>query len=111
MAQVRIVNTFTSVAVVVALVTLTALAVCCVAISVPTAASAFAATGACGMDAHHPVGTVAALATVPTVTKSLSAAPPAAVLLVASRGPSTAVDRSLVELPPPGDPRHGRIRV
>ena len=111
MAQVRIVNGYASVAVVVALVTLTALAVCCVALSAPPVASSFAATGACGMDAHHPAGTVAARTSIPTATKSVSADAPAAVLLVASRGSSIVADHGSTELPPPVDPRHGRIRV
>lgn len=113
MNQMHTSNRLVSVAVVVALVAVTALMTCGVALGAPIGGSGTPApSDACGLSTHMSMGATAVSAEALELSVELHALLPAETTLAPVRGTGNG-EESLAadELPPPLDPRHGRIRV
>ena len=109
MSQAHASSRFISVAVIVALVAVTVLMTCGVAFGAPMNGGA-PDSGTCGVDSHGSMG-AAVSAEAPKIAMSLYVVVPFQVHLDV---PQTTIHHSAplsAELPPPTDPRHGRIRV
>lgn len=111
MTQVRTFGRLTSVVVVLALVAVTTLVVCGAALGAPMRGSAMPSSSACLADSHDSLRTAAASAESPKITVALSAVLPTRVLAGTPQGFDSQDAAISAELPPPPDPRHGRIRV
>jgi TRAP-type mannitol/chloroaromatic compound transport system permease large subunit len=111
MNRVRTSSRLTSVVVILAVMAITVLGVCGVAFGAPATGGAMGGTGACTADSHGSAGLASAAAESPRITIALSGVVPADILLGVSQGQSSRSAAVSAELPPPSDPRHGRIRV
>ena len=111
MTQVRAYGRFTSVAVIVAVVAVAVLMTCGAAFGAPAVGGAISGSGACAMDSHRSMRVAGVSVESPRITAETSAVLPAPFL---AGIPQSVIDGSAAvsaELPPPPDPRHGRIRV
>ncbi len=111
MTQERTFSRLTSVVVVLALVAVTTLVVCGAAFGAPTTGSTMPGPSACLAGSHDSLGTAAVSAESPKITVALSAVLPTRVLVGIPQGFGSQNAAISAELPPPPDPRHGRIRV
>lgn len=112
MSQARTSSRFISIAVVVALVAVTALMTCGVAFGAPMSGGPAPDSGACGLDSHGSMGEAAVSAEAPKIVVELHAVLPAAPLVgISQQAVSRGAYVVAVELPPPSDPRHGRTRL
>jgi hypothetical protein len=110
-SQVRAFSRFTSVAVIVAIVAITVLMTCGAAFGAPMTGETMPGSSACPVGSHDSLGSAALSAESPTTTVALSAVLPTGVYLGVPRGIGSQSAAISAELPPPSDPRHGRIRV
>lgn len=111
MTQVRTFNRLTSVVVALALVAVTTLIACGAAFGAPMTGSTMPGPSACAAGSHDSLGTVAVLAESPKITVALSAVLPTRILVGIAQGLGSQNAAISAELPPPPDPRYGRIRV
>jgi hypothetical protein len=110
-SQARTFGRLTSVVVIAALVAITVLMTCTVAFAAPVNGSTMPGSGACAADSHGSLGVAAGVAESPKITVALSAVLPTGVGVVIPQGFGSQSAAISAELPPPSDPRHGRIRV
>lgn len=112
MTNVRTFSRLTSVVVVLALVAVTTLMLCGAAFGAPMTGDTMPGSTACPIGSHESLGSAAAVAAESlTITVGLSAVLPAAVGVGIPLGFGNQNRALSAELPPPSDPRHGRIRV
>lgn len=111
MSQVRAFSRFTSVAVIVAIVAITVLMTCGAAFGAPMTGETMPGSSACPVGSHDSLGSAAVSAESPTITMGLSAVLQTRVLVGIPQGLGSQNAAISAELPPPSDPRHGRIRV
>jgi hypothetical protein len=111
MTQVRAYIMFTSVAVTMALVAVTVVAVCCVVAGTPMGTGTMGGVGACASGTHAPAAVTSRFADLPETIKVPVAVTSPAIQLASLWGRTDALNGSLTEVPPPADPRHGRISV
>lgn len=111
MTQVRTFSRLTSLVVVLVLVAVTTLVVCGAAFGAPMTGSTMPGSSACPAGSHDSLGTTAVSAESPRITVALPAVLPTRVLVVIPQGFGGRSGTVSAELPPPPDPRHGRIRV
>jgi len=98
--------------VIAALVAVTVLMTCGVAFGAPMRGSSAPDSGACGLDSHVSMGAVGVSVEAPKIAvERLHTALPVEVLFGVSQGITTRSVVLTAELPPPADPRHGRIRL
>ena len=105
--QARAFSRLTSVAVILALLALTVVAVCCVAMAAPVNGGTPVGSAACELDTQ---GTISLVAEAPTLPLLLSAMLAVGIGL-AVRAFGSVPTLAMAELPSSGDPRHGRTRV
>lgn len=107
----RTFSRFTSVVVVLALVAVTALMVCGAAFGAPMTGDSMPGSTACPVGSHDSFGSAAVSAESPTTPMVLSVVLPTGVGVGIPQGFGKQNGAISAELPPPSDPRHGRIRV
>lgn len=110
MSQVRAFSRFTSVAVIVAIVAITVLMTCGAAFGAPMTGDTMPGSSACPVGSHDSLGS-AVVAESPMITLGLFAILPTGVGVGIPQGFGSQSAAISAELPPPPDPRHGRIRV
>lgn len=111
MTKVRTFSRLTSLVVVLALVAVTTLMVCGAAFGAPMTGDTMPGSSACPVGSHDSLGSAAVSAESPTITMGLFAILPTGVGVVIPQGFGSQSAAISAELPPPSDPRHGRIRV
>ena len=111
MNQARMFSRLTSVVVVLALVAVTTLMVCGAAFGAPMTGSTVPVSSACPVGSHDSLGMAAVSAESPKIIVALSAVLPTRALVGIPQGFGSQNATISAELPPPSDPRHGRIRV
>jgi hypothetical protein len=111
MTKVRTFSRLTSVVVVLALVAVTTLMVCGAAFGAPMTGDTMPGSNVCPVGSHDSLGAAAASAGSPKISMELSVVPPARVPVGIPQGFGSQNAATSAELPPPSDPRHGRIRV
>ncbi|MDP2233193.1 MAG: hypothetical protein Q8K89_06125 [Actinomycetota bacterium] len=111
MTKVRTFSRLTSVVVVLALVAVTTLMVCGAAFGAPMTGDTMPGSSACPVGSHDSLGSAAVSAESPRVTVTLSAVLSTGVGVGIPQGFGSRNAAISAELPPPSDPRHGRIRV
>lgn len=111
MTQVRTYTRFTSVAVIMALMAVTVVAVCCVATGTSMGTGTTGGLSACAAGIHAPTVLASRSAYSPEITKVLSTAPHLGIQFVSLSVQSETLDSLFTEVPLPVDPRHGRISV
>ncbi len=111
MTKVRTFSRLTSVVVVLALVAVTTLMVCGAVFGAPMTGNTMPGSSACPVGSHDSLGSAAASAESPRIAVALSAVLPTGVGVGIAQGFGSQIAAISAELPPPSDPRHGRIRV
>ena len=111
MNQVRTSARFISAAVVVALVAITVLTACGVAFAAPMGDSPIGGSSSCAVGSHGTLGVAGVSAETPRIAVALAAVVPSQRVFGSPRGVAAPGAGASTELPPPVDPRHGRIRV
>lgn len=111
MSQVRAFSRFTSVAVIVAIVAITVLMTCGAAFGAPTNGGGPSGSDACAVGSHDSLAAAGISAESPKIILALSAVVPSGTQIGIPQGIANRGAGLSAELPPPSDPRHGRIRV
>lgn len=109
--QARTFSRLTSVAVIAALVAVTVLMTCGVAFGAPASGSSMPGSGACAADSRGSLAAAGISAESSKITVAMSAVLPMRIHESTTQGFGSQTTAISAELPPPSDPRHGRIRV